>query len=109
MMANPRIGQVVQVWYRAKVRDIMPFHGRLGTIRKVSKPDRRGSPRNHLVEIDDKLWSIPCGNLRLPDECPGHKRGGTRSRCCKRAGEYNGYGSDGPLVFICPRCCSCHD
>lgn len=30
-------------------------------------------------------------------------------RCCERAGEYNGFGSDGPLSFTCPRGCACHD
>ncbi|HUR54283.1 MAG TPA: hypothetical protein VMZ71_09135 [Gemmataceae bacterium] len=30
-------------------------------------------------------------------------------RCCDRAGEYNGFGSDGPRLFTCPKSCSCHD
>jgi len=29
--------------------------------------------------------------------------------CCARAGQYNGYGSDGPLLFDCPADCACHD
>lgn len=41
-------------------------------------------------------------------ECPGHDRGGTAPPCCGRAGEYNGFGS-GPLLFLCPNSCSCHD
>ncbi len=28
--------------------------------------------------------------------------------CCERRGEYNGLGS-GPLKFICPKHCRCHD
>lgn len=28
--------------------------------------------------------------------------------CCDRADEYNGFAS-GPLLFQCPRSCSCHD
>jgi len=28
--------------------------------------------------------------------------------CCERRNEYNGFGS-GPLKFVCPRHCSCHD
>lgn len=43
-----------------------------------------------------------------PDECPGHERGGTKP-CCDRVGEYNGFGSDGPVLFTCPKGCSCHD
>lgn len=33
---------------------------------------------------------------------------GVGSKCCRRAGEYNGYGS-GPLKFVCPSSCPCHD
>lgn len=29
--------------------------------------------------------------------------------CCPRAGEYNGFGSDGPTTFTCPGHCRCHD
>lgn len=29
--------------------------------------------------------------------------------CCDKAGQYNGYGSDGPTLFECPNDCSCHD
>jgi len=28
--------------------------------------------------------------------------------CCDRRNEYNGFGS-GPLSFVCPKHCSCHD
>jgi hypothetical protein len=28
--------------------------------------------------------------------------------CCERGGQYNGFGS-GPLAFVCPKHCSCHD
>lgn len=42
------------------------------------------------------------------DECPGHGRDGTRDPCCNRVGEYNGFDS-GPLIFVCPNHCSCHD
>ena len=29
--------------------------------------------------------------------------------CCPRVGEYNGYNSDGPSLFECPKKCPCHD
>jgi hypothetical protein len=29
--------------------------------------------------------------------------------CCDRHDEYNGFGSDGLLLFRCPKNCSCHD
>jgi len=61
MMLNPRIGSEVQVWYRAQARPHMPLHGRIGTVRIVS---RGPGPRNHAVEIDGEMWFVPCGNLR---------------------------------------------
>lgn len=57
MMLNPRLGQCVQCWYRNRA---MPLHGCLAIVRIVS----RGKPRNHGVEIDGKLFVVPCGNLR---------------------------------------------
>lgn len=33
---------------------------------------------------------------------------GVENPCCNRRGEYNGYHS-GPLLFECPKHCSCHD
>lgn len=41
--------------------------------------------------------------------CRGHRNGNTGPPCCKKAGKYNGYGSDGPTIFTCPKSCSCHD
>lgn len=29
--------------------------------------------------------------------------------CCSRMDEYNGFGSDGPWLFTCPKSCPCHD
>ncbi len=48
--------------------------------------------------------------------CPGHFSDGKPPDpyrligppCCPRAGEYNGFGS-GPIIFTCPKHCSCHD
>jgi len=33
---------------------------------------------------------------------------GVENPCCDRRGEYNGF-SSGPLLFTCPKNCSCHD
>jgi hypothetical protein len=49
-----------------------------------------------------------CSRHAYRPECKGHKRGGMLT-CCDRAGEYNGFGSEGPLAFLCPEGCSCHD
>jgi len=62
MLASPKVGQTVQVWYAQKWRALMPYHGRMGTVVVSS----RGKPRNHGVEIDGKLIIVPCGNLRKP-------------------------------------------
>lgn len=37
------------------------------------------------------------------------ERNGERCDCCDRGDEYNGFGSDGPLLFVCPKSCPCHD
>jgi len=60
MLLNPRIGQRVQVWYRAGLRDAMPLHGKEGIVVLRSC----GKPRNHGVKIDGKMYVVPCGNLR---------------------------------------------
>jgi hypothetical protein len=59
MMLNPRIGQRVRIHYRASLRAIMLFHGRIGTVRIVGK----GRPRNHGIEVDGVMTVIPAGNL----------------------------------------------
>ena len=60
MMANPRIGQEVLIWYRASMRGLMILHGCGGYVVGVG----RGRPRNHLVKIGLAYFVIPCGNLR---------------------------------------------
>jgi len=59
MMANPRVGQRVEIRYRRSLRDLMPLQGKVGVVRIAS----RGKPRNHGVEVDGRLYCIPCGNL----------------------------------------------
>ena len=63
-----------------------------------------------------RVWLFQCHQqgmcwpgCRWCQECPGYDRGGKAPPCCDRAGQYNGYGSDGPLLFECPKHCSCHD
>jgi len=62
MISNPRLGQIVQLWYRASLRPIAPDHGRVGTVVARAK----GRPRNHGVSIDGRLTIVPAGNLRDP-------------------------------------------
>lgn len=63
MIANPRVGQSVTVWYRKTLAASRPLHGKVGTVAVAS----RGKPRNHGVVIDGTFHVIPCGNLK---ECP---------------------------------------
>jgi hypothetical protein len=73
VLLNPRRGQEVLVWYRAGLRDTMPYHGRRGTVAVVS----RGKPRNHGVLIDGGMVVIPCGNLmRVEGPPPGRRKKG---------------------------------
>jgi len=65
MICNPKKGQRVQAWYRAVVGHVMPLHGRIGEVVIVGT----GRPRNHGVEIDGTMYSIPCGNLRKVNAC----------------------------------------
>lgn len=68
MMAHPRIGQRLQVWYAVKPRrrgglvpaEFMPYHGKIGTVCIIG----RSKPLNHGIDIDGKIVAIPCGNLR---------------------------------------------
>jgi hypothetical protein len=64
MITNPRKNQPVQVWYGQKTRDVMPMHGKFGTV--VVANNKRGGPRNHGVEIGGKVHVIPAGNMRIP-------------------------------------------
>lgn len=61
MLANPRIGLRVQVWYGKRSRDHMPLHAEVVTVRGVA----RGRPRNIQVQrADGRRCIVPCGNIR---------------------------------------------
>lgn len=69
MLANPSIDHRVQVWYAIKPRrkgsiiaaNFMPLHGKVGRVIFVA---RGAGPRNHGIEINARMYAIPCGNLR---------------------------------------------
>ena len=71
MLSNPKQGQVVRVWYAAKYRDLMPYHGFVGVVEVVCK----GRPRNHGVRLPSMpgynsrtiVVAVPAGNLRAMD------------------------------------------
>jgi len=38
----------------------------------------------------------------------GREAAKEKCNCCERGDQYNGLGS-GPLLFVCPKSCQCHD
>lgn len=84
----------------------------IGLMRRLPSDDpARRRAANVLALYGDRNAVMREKAASKPDdrpECVGKGRGGT-GRCCPRAGEYNGFGSDGPLAFACPIGCSCHD
>lgn len=63
MLSNPKLGTRVILHYAQKWRDVphiyTTLHGRIGTVVARGK----GKPRNHAVEIDGVIHSVPSGNL----------------------------------------------
>ena len=84
MISNPKIGQRVQIWYRASLASFMPHHGRIGVVMVKAKPHygiapkeetvvfagkakRRRGPANHGIMIEGVgLVVVPAGNLWPP-------------------------------------------
>jgi hypothetical protein len=105
------VTEVIRTYSRAGRLDLAPFpglaellegcHERLVEIEAVRRAEiekARGAARDRLkAEVATEI-----------ERCQGHDPKGSY-RCCDRAGEYNGFGSDGPLEFTCPKHCSCHD
>ena len=67
-----------------------------------------------LDEFDSEACSVLAGKMRAQLGEPKERVSyfevvcGIENPCCDRRGEYNGFAS-GPLSFICPKHCSCHD
>lgn len=70
MLSAPKVGQIVQVWYREGART--EHHGKIGVVRISG----RGRPRNHMVEVNSvksidcrlvvclETMVVPAGNLK---------------------------------------------
>ena len=65
MIFHPRIGQRARVHYAKGLAAMMPYHGKVGVVRIVS---RGPGPRNVGVEIDGRLVVVPRGNLVVVPE-----------------------------------------
>ena len=70
-----------------------------------------------LLKDDSREWVAPpqpnvqvSKSLPVPVRTTVHIRETTPlCTCCERGDEYNGFGSDGPRLFTCPKSCPCHD
>jgi hypothetical protein len=108
--------QIVSIENRGGTRFVTVSVGRYDLDARLTLPAPKNAPiyvggtwRIGLTEAIKPVPSIDPACPPEPDECSGHGRGGKGAVCCHRAGEYNGLGSDGPLIFTCPKGCSCHD
>ena len=61
MLASPKIGERVQIWYAKSYAATMPHHAKVGHVVARSKGP---GPRNHGVYLDGRMIVVPCGNLR---------------------------------------------
>lgn len=64
MIWHPRPGQRVRVHYAARWRQLLPYHGRTGTVVTAAGP--RARPANALVLLDGpdlESVTVPRGNL----------------------------------------------
>lgn len=103
-----------KIIHKAKAKYVLdPFLGSGTTLRACKDLGIQGIG----IEINEEYCDLARRRLEQgvldfdrdqnPAICQGH-RGLGQWKCCERAGEYNGFGS-GPLIFICPKSCSCHD
>jgi hypothetical protein len=87
------------------------FHERMIPVRFIASPDQARKIADFALTYYDQEAIL---YYRVADEvnlvypkCKGHDKK-SKYKCCDKAGKYNGYGS-GPLDFVCPEHCSCHD
>lgn len=104
-----------KIIHKAKAKFVLdPFLGSGTTLRACKDLQIRGIG----IEINEAYCELAARRLQqgvlefeerdlTPAKCVGHNGLG-QWQCCARAGEYNGFDS-GPLVFVCPEDCSCHD
>lgn len=59
--------------------------------------------------VDPRLLKRQCEKCGDPVSFPDDNLCDLKRPCCDRVGEYNGLGRKGPLRFVCPKRCACHD
>jgi len=59
MLAHPKRGECVVIHYAPGYGQYMPLQDRQGAVVLVGV----GRPRNHGVEVDGRVYCVPCGNL----------------------------------------------
>lgn len=77
----------------------------------VIVPSHRASPANRIRLLAKAGALIAAEIDRLQRVVERHEAAkcSATNPCCDRRDEYNGYGSDGPRLFTCPKHCGCHD
>lgn len=84
------------------------------------KRARDGNVLQHNHRLDDKarirqlakagaLIAAEIDRLQRAVERTAAEACSETNPCCDRRDEYNGFGSDGPPLFECPKRCGCHD
>jgi len=59
MLVHPRLHERVTIHYAARYGRYMPLQDRQGVVVLVGT----GKPRNHGIEVDGRVYCVPCGNL----------------------------------------------
>lgn len=88
--------------YRGKPFDHALFGELMSSVgygKQLTVTDVQRQPTGEVsITLDCEIKEQPKGTP-IKDPCD----------CCDRQNEYNGFGSDGPLLFVCPKHCPCHD
>lgn len=71
MLSNPKLGTRVIVHYAQKWIDVPHINTKhLQDCKGIVVVVCKGRPRNHGVNIDGTVYSIPCGNLKKVEAVP---------------------------------------
>lgn len=83
---------------------------RPGTVlrRAVLRPVYCPSCGTHRTLLVDRATWTGSGGVKHV-RCSAPRCRAPSCACCAHGGKYNGFGSDGPLAFTCPKDCMCHD
>ena len=93
----------------ALIRTYIEEHFNKAKVRRTRRSSIYGSSYNAGKETG-KSMAIRRGVSGSPVAGAAISTGSAaKCTCCERGDEYNGFGSDGPTIFTCPKSCTCHD